>query len=75
MPVFCDEGVFHTVASIQSDTFTADINGIFGRFHYAKILPHCNGCYISNCDLDDAVIEAEGFMKRTLIEILTESHY
>ena len=46
-----------------------------GVFHYAKILPRCVGCYISGSDLNDALIEAEVFGKRTLISILTGSHY
>ena len=46
----------------MSDTFAADINGMFGGFHYANILPHCNGCYTSGSGLDDAVIEA-GFQE------------
>ena len=48
---------------------------MFVGFHYAKILPHCNGCYISGSGQDDAVIETEGFRKRILISFLIESHY
>ena len=48
---------------------------MFVGFHYAKILPHCIGCYISGSGLDDALIEAEVFEKRTLISIPTEIHY
>ena len=77
MSVSCDEGVraSHGCRYSESDTFAADIYGMFGWFHYAKILPHCNGCYISGSGLDDALIEADVFRKRTLISILTESHY
>ena len=45
-----------------------DIYGMFGVFHYAKI------CYIRG-DLDNAIFEAELFVKRVLISILTGSHY
>ena len=48
---------------------------MFGRFHYAKILPHCIDCYTSGSGLDDALIDAEVVRKRTVISILTESHY
>ena len=77
MPVFCDEGVVsHGCRYSESDTFTADINGMFVGFHYGKILPRCNGCYTSGSGHDDDVIEAEEcFRKRILISILTESHY
>ena len=36
---------------------------MFGGFHYAKILPQCNGCYISNSGMDDAVIKSRGFQE------------
>ena len=36
----------HACRYSKSDTF-ADIYGMFGGFHYAKILPCCIGCYIS----------------------------
>ena len=64
MPVFCDEGVLHTVADIlmsQSDDTFADIYGMFGGFHYARIL-------LSGSGLDDALVEAEVSGKRTLID-------
>ena len=76
VPVFCDEDVFHTVEGILSQTHLRRTSlASFLGFHYAKILPHCNGCYISGSGLDDAVIEAEVFRKRILISNLTESHY
>ena len=59
----------------ESDTFAADINGMFVGVHYAKILPHCIGCYISGSGLDDALTEAAIFKKRTLISITTENNY
>ena len=43
----------------ESDTFAADINGMFVGFQYGKILPRCNGCYTSDSGHDDDVIEAE----------------
>jgi len=67
--VFCNEGVFLT------DRFAAEINGMFVGFYNAKILPHCNGCSYMGSGLDNAVIEAKVFKKRTLISILIESHY
>ena len=48
---------------------------MFARFHYAKILLRCIGRDITGTGLDDALIEATVFGKRTLIAILTESHY
>ena len=58
-----------------SVTLVVDIYGMFGVFHYAKILPRCIGCYIRGSDMDDAIFEAELFVKRVLISILTWSHY
>ncbi len=43
MPVFCDEGFFHTVADIlmaEPETF-ADIYCMLGGFHFAKVLLRC----------------------------------
>ena len=42
MPVFWDDGVFHTVADILSQSHW----WLTWVFHYAKILPRCIGCYI-----------------------------
>ena len=69
MSASCDEGVraSHGCKYSESDTFAANIYGMFGCFRY--------GCYISGSGLDDALIEADVFRKRTLISILTESHY
>ena len=76
MPVFCDEGVFYTVAGILIQTLLRRTSMVcLYMFHYAKILPHCIGCYISGSGLDDALIEAEVFEKRTLNSIPTEIHY
>ena len=75
MPMFWHDGVFHTVADILSDTLVVDIYGMFGVFHYAKILPRYIGCYIRRSHLDDALFEAELLVKRVQISILTGSHY
>ena len=44
--------------------WVVDLYGMFGVFHYAKILPRCIGCYINGSDLDDALFEAELFLKQ-----------
>ena len=52
MSVFCDEGVFHTVADIlmsESDTF-ANICDLLGGFHCAKVLLYCRGLRVANAD-------------------------
>ena len=64
---------FHTLADILMSF--ADIYGILGGFHYAKVLLRYIGRYISGSGLDDALIEAEIFGKRTLISVLTGSHF
>ena len=69
MPVFWYDAwrVLHGCRYSESVILVVDIYGMFGVFHYAKILPRCIGCYISGSDLDDALFEAELFMKRVLI--------
>ena len=45
IPIFCDEGVFHTVADIlmsEPETFS-DLYAMLGGFHYVKILLRCIG--------------------------------
>ena len=77
IPVFCDEGVFHTVAAIllsEPEMFT-DIYDMLGAFHYTKVLLRCTVRYISGSGLDDAPIEAEFFGKQTLNSVLSGSHY
>ena len=77
IPVFCDEGVFHTVADIllsEPEMFT-DIYAMLGAFHYTKVLLRCTGRYISGSGLDDALIEADIFGKQTLNSVLSGSHY
>ena len=75
--MFCHEGVFHTVAdrlASEPDTFV-DTYGMLGGFHYSKVLLRYVGRYISGSGMDDALIEAEVFGKRTLSSVLTGSHY
>ena len=77
IPVFWDEGVFHTVADIllsEPEMFT-DIYAMLGAFRYTKVLLRCTGRYISGSGLDDALIEAEFFGKQTLNSVLAGSHY
>ena len=50
MLVFCDEGVSHGCRHSELETF-AGIYSMFEEFHYAKILLHCIGCYISGNSL------------------------
>ena len=60
-PVFCDEGVFHTVADIlmdEPDTF-ADIHGMMGMFHWVKVLLKCAGRYLLGSGIEDGLIETE----------------
>jgi len=44
---------------------------MFGGFHYPKIIPRCIGCYISSSAMDDVIIKAEVFEKRSLVSIIT----
>ena len=67
MTVFCDKGMFHTVADIlmsEPDTFV-DTYGMLGGLHYSKVLLLCIARYISVSGLDDALIEAEVFGEQT----------
>lgn len=76
-PVFCDEGVFHTVADIlmaEPETF-ADIHGMMGMFHWVKVLLKCAGRYLRGSGIEDGLIETEVFGKLTLNSVLEGTHY
>ena len=77
IPVFCDEGVFHTVADIlmaEPDTF-ADIHGMMGMFHWVKVLLKCAGRYLRGSGIEDSLIETEIYGKLTLNSVLEGTHY
>ena len=77
IPVFCDEGVFHTLADIlmaEPDTFP-DIHGMMGMFHWAKVLLKCAGRYLTGSGIEDGLIETEVFGKLTLNSVLEGTHY
>ena len=77
IPVFCDEGVYHTLADIvmeEPDCFS-DIHGMLGMFHLVKTLLKCAGRYLRGSGIEDAVIECEVFGKQTLNSVLEGSHY
>lgn len=77
IPVFCDEGVYHTLADIvmdEPDEF-ADIHGMMGMFHWVKILLKCAGRYLQGSGIEDALIETDVFGKLTLNSVLEGSHY
>ncbi len=77
MPVVSDEGVFHIVVDIvmtEPQQF-CDLYPMLGAFHMAKVLLRCAGRYLSGSGLDDALIEAEVFGKKTLVSVLSGGHY
>ena len=57
MPVFCDEGVFRTVADIfMSEPYIFIVlYTMLGIFHWLKIFLYCSGQYISGRGLDDVL--------------------
>ena len=77
IPVFCDEGVFHTVADIlmAEPVSFADIHGMMGMFHWVKVLLKCAGRYLRGSGIEDALIETEVFGKLTLKFVLEGTHY
>lgn len=77
MPVFCDEGVFHTVADIvlhMPEEFQ-HLYPMMGMFHFTKVALRCTGRYITGSGLDDALIETEIFGIKTVKTVLNGSHY
>lgn len=77
IPVFCDKGIFHTVADItmaQLNEFS-DIHGMMGIFHWMKILLKCAGHYLRESGIADGFIETQVFGKLTLNSVLEGSHY
>ena len=76
-PVFWDDGVFHTVADILSQshwwwTSMACLECFTMRRFYHHALVTTSEVV---SDLDDTIFEAERFVKRVLISIFTGSHY
>ena len=59
MPVFSDEGVFHTVADIvmAEPTQFEDLCPMLGMFHYTKVLLWCAGRYLLGSGVDEVLIE------------------
>lgn len=77
LPLFCDEGVFHTVADIVTHEPHA-FSGIFpmmGMFHYGKVLLRCAGQLLMSTGLDDGIIECGIFGKKVLQSVLSGPHY
>ena len=75
--VYCDEGVFHTVADIalsNSEEF-ADLFPMMGAFHMTKVALRCAGKYITGSGMDDALIEVEIFGSKTVQSVLHGIHY
>ena len=77
MPVFSDEGVFHTAANIvmAEPTQFEDLFPMLGMFHCTKALLRCAGRYLSGSGVDDVLNENEVFGKRDLHSVLNETHY
>ena len=77
MPVFSDEGVFHTVADIvmADPTQFEDLFPMLGMFHYTKVLLGCAGRYLLGGGVDDVLVENEVFGKKVLHSVLNETHY
>ena len=78
IPVFCDEGVSHTVADIiiaEPNEFS-DVHGMMGMFHLVKILLKCHRArrYRRGSGIEDALIETGVFGKLTLKTILEGCH-
>ena len=77
IPIFCDEGVYHTVADLmmdEPDKFS-DIHDMMGFFHWTKTLLKCGGRYIQASGVDDGLIEKGIFGKLTLNQVLEGTHY
>ena len=77
IPVFCDSGVFHTVADIiiaEPNEFS-DIHGIKVMFHWVRILLKCHRDGRPESGIEDALIETGVFGKLTLKTVPEGSHY
>ena len=77
MPVFSDEGVFHTVADIvmAEPTQLEDLFPSLDMFHYTKSLLRCAGRYLLGSGVDDVLIANEVFGKKVLHSVLNGTHY
>ena len=65
IPVFCDEGVFHTVADILMDQPAkfADIHGMMGMFQWVKVLLKCAGHFYESLSLKMALLRLRYLVK------------
>ena len=77
MPVFSDEGVFHTVADIvmAEPTQLEELFPSLDMFHYTKSLLRCAGRYLLGSGVDDVLIANEVFGKKVLHSVLNGTHY
>ena len=76
LPVFCDEGVFGTVAEIiiqYPDKFLT-LFPLLSGFHMAKCLIRCIRKYIKGSGLEDALTETEVFGVKILEQVLNGTH-
>ena len=77
MPMFSDEGVFHTAADIvmEEPTQFEDLFPVLGMFHYTKVLLRCAGRYLLGSGVDDVLIQNEVFGKKVLNSVLNGTYY
>ena len=77
MPVFSNEGVFHTAADMvmAEPTQFEDLFPMLGMFHYTKVLLRCAGRFFLGSGVDDVLIENEVFGKKVLHSVFNGTHY
>lgn len=77
LPVFSDEGVFHTVVDIcmTNPNEFKELYPMLGMFHFAKVVLRCAGRYLTGCGIDDAFLETGVFGSNTLHTVLNATHY
>ena len=77
IPVFADEGVYHTLADILMEEHEefSDVHGMMGNFHWAKNLLKCSGRFLRGSGMDDALVENQIFGKNVLNQALEGRHY
>ena len=77
LPIFTDEGFFHTAADIlmaEPDEFD-DLHNMMGNFHWVKDGLKCAGRYLRGSGLDDALTETDVFGKLVLNQALDLGYY
>ena len=76
LPVFADEGVYHTVADILMEEYQkfSDLHVMMGKFHWTKDDLKCCGRFLRGSGVDDALWECEVFGKCVLNQGLEGSH-